>query len=95
MQMALSAMRTIRSVGTKSVTGPFTHWEYKRRTETMTRTAEEKIVRNLAKALERVSEDLDKVELWTAALGYFQTPVPDYQPGDRFLLPLRGRDAGS
>ncbi len=40
----------------------------------------------------RLNEDLDKVELWTAALGYFQTPVPDYRPGDQYLLPVRPRD---
>jgi len=55
--------------------------------------AEEKLVRNLAEALEHLKEDLDKVELWAAALGYFQAPVPDYRPGDRYLLPVRPRDA--
>jgi hypothetical protein len=59
----------------------------------MTEMAEEKIVRNLAQAMERLNEDLDKVELWTAALGYFQTPVPEYRPGDQYLLPARPRDA--
>ena len=34
-----------------------------------------------------VNDDLDKVEMWTAALGYFQTPVPEYRPGDDYLLP--------
>jgi hypothetical protein len=59
----------------------------------MTEMAEEKIVRNLAQAMARLNEDLDKVELWTAALGYFQTPVPDYRPGDQYLLPVRPRNA--
>jgi hypothetical protein len=63
--------------------------------EIMTEMAEEKLIRNLAEALERLNEDLDKVELWTAALGYFQTAVPEYRPGDQYLLPVRGRDAGS
>ena len=50
--------------------------------------AEEMIVRNLIEALERLHEDLDRVELWTAALGCFQTAVPDYRPSDRYLLPV-------
>jgi hypothetical protein len=29
------------------------------------------------------------VELWTAALNCFQRPVPDYQTGERYLLPTR------
>lgn len=55
--------------------------------------AEAKIVRNLFEALERLHEDLDKVELWTAALGYFQRPVPEYHPGDHYLLPTHRHDA--
>jgi hypothetical protein len=55
----------------------------------MPEPAEDQIVRNLAKALERLHEDLDRVELWTAALSCFQRPVPDYQPGERYLLPTR------
>jgi hypothetical protein len=53
----------------------------------MPEPAEEKIVHNLIEALEQLRRDLDRVELWAAALGYFQTPAPDYQPGDRYLLP--------
>ena len=53
----------------------------------MPEPAEDKIVRNLVEALERLHEDLERVELWTAALGCFQTPVPDYQPGKHYLLP--------
>jgi hypothetical protein len=52
----------------------------------MSEQAEDKIVRNLFEALERLHEDLDKVELWTAALGCFQRPVPDYHPADQHLL---------
>jgi hypothetical protein len=48
--------------------------------------AEETIVHNLIDALERLREDLDRVELWTAALGCFQEPVPAYEPHDRYLL---------
>jgi hypothetical protein len=38
-------------------------------------------------------EDLDRVELWTAALGYFQSPVPEYRPNDRYLLPVKNAGA--
>ena len=50
---------------------------------------EEIIVRNLIEALNRLHEDLDSVELWTAALQGFQHPAPDYRPGDSYLLPTR------
>jgi hypothetical protein len=53
----------------------------------MPEQAEDTIVRNLVEALERLHEDLDRVELWTAALDHFQRPVPDYTPGERYLLP--------
>jgi hypothetical protein len=60
----------------------------------MPEPAEDMIVRNLVQALERLREDLDRVELWTAALGCFQRPVPDYEPGNRHLLQAAGkRDA--
>jgi hypothetical protein len=49
--------------------------------------AEETIVQNLIDALEQLHENLDKVELWAAALGTFQKPVPEYQPSNQHLLP--------
>ena len=53
----------------------------------MPEQAEDMIVRNLTEALERLQQDLDRVELWTAALGCFQRPIPDYKPADdRYLL---------
>jgi hypothetical protein len=54
----------------------------------MPEPAEDMIVRNLVQAIERLHEDLDRLELWTAALGCFHQPVPDYQPGDQHLLPV-------
>jgi len=58
----------------------------------MPEPARDAIVHNLIEALEQVREDLDKVELWAAALGYFQVAVPDYQPGNEYTLPpKRGR----
>ncbi len=55
----------------------------------MPKTAEHMIVGNLFEALERLREDLDKVDLWIAALGYFRAPVPDYEPStsNRYVLP--------
>jgi hypothetical protein len=50
-------------------------------------------LRHLTEALERLHEDLDRVELWTAALGHFQAPVPEYRHDDRFLLPMKNGDA--
>ena len=50
---------------------------------------EDKILRNLIEALNRLHDDLDRVELWTAALGSFHRPVPGYRPGSDYLLPSR------
>jgi hypothetical protein len=52
----------------------------------MPEPAADAIVRNLIEALERLREDLDRMELWTAALDRFQRPIPDYRPGDQHLL---------
>ena len=52
----------------------------------MPEPAEEIVVHNLIEALERLRQDLDRVELWTAALGCFQQPAPLYEPSDRYLL---------
>ena len=53
----------------------------------MPEPAQDMIVRHLVEALKRLNDDLDRVELWTAALGCFQHPAPGYQPGDHYLLP--------
>jgi len=52
----------------------------------MSEPAEDVIVHHLIDALERLRDDLDKVELWAAALGHFHDAVPDYQPGDAYVL---------
>ena len=44
------------------------------------------IVRNLIESLERLRGDLDRMELWAAALDRFQHQIPDYQPADQHLL---------
>jgi hypothetical protein len=51
--------------------------------------AEDMIVRNLIEALNRLREDLDRVELWTGALAHFQHPAPDYRPDGEYLLPTK------
>jgi hypothetical protein len=60
----------------------------------MPEPAADTIVRNLIEALERLRDDLDRMELWAAALDRFQRPIPDYHPGDQHLLnpdPKTGR----
>ncbi len=50
--------------------------------------AGEKIVRNLQQAIERLQDDIARVELWAGALGCFTKPIPDYGHGQsRFDLP--------
>jgi hypothetical protein len=57
----------------------------------MPESAEDAIVHNLIEALERLREDLDRVELWSSTLDHFHRPVPEYRPGDQNLLPQRKR----
>jgi|KBSMisStaDraftv2_1062788.scaffolds.fasta_scaffold2209096_1 hypothetical protein len=50
----------------------------------------EPIKANLRKALERLRDDIDRVEFWANALEGLTHPVPDYQASDRLarhLLP--------
>jgi len=49
----------------------------------MPEPAADAIVRNLIEALERLRTDLDRMELWAAALDRFQRPIPDYHPTDQ------------
>jgi hypothetical protein len=51
--------------------------------------AEDVIVRNLIETLDRLHNDLDRIELWTAALQCFRHPAPDYQASNDYLLPAR------
>ena len=60
----------------------------------MLESAEARIVHNLVEALNRLHDDLDRVELWTAALSHFQQPAPDYRPDSEFLLPPPPRRHG-
>jgi hypothetical protein len=52
----------------------------------MPEPAEDVIIRNLIESLERLRGDIDRMELWAAALGSFRHPAPDYQASDRHLL---------
>ena len=61
----------------------------------MPEPAEAMIIRNLIEALNRLHDDLDRVELWTAALGSFQHAVPEYRPGGEHLLPTEKPGARS
>jgi hypothetical protein len=56
---------------------------------TMSQQAEDVIVRNLIEALDRLQDDLARIELWSAALYCLQHPAPDYQPDNTHLLPPR------
>jgi len=58
-----------------------------------TDAAEDLLIRHLIEVLRRLQDDLDRVELWTAALSCFLGPVPDYQPGDQFMLPPHSRSS--
>ncbi len=59
----------------------------------MAEPVKDTILLHLFESIERLHQDLDKVELWLGALGSFQKPVPDYQPSDRYLLPSERRGA--
>jgi hypothetical protein len=41
---------------------------------------EEVVAPNLTEVLDNLDDDLDRIELWTAALNCFQRPAPKYQP---------------
>ena len=43
--------------------------------------AGEKLVKNLQQAVERLQDDIQRVEVWTGALGGFSKPIPDYGHG--------------
>ena len=62
----------------------------------MPEPAEDVIIRNLIESLERLRSDIDRMELWAAALGSFRHPAPEYQPSDRHILKSpEGRSRGA
>jgi hypothetical protein len=40
------------------------------------------VARNLHEAIQRVREDVAKVEFWADAVTEFSQPAPEYKPGD-------------
>ncbi len=60
----------------------------------MAQPAEDAIYRNLIEAVKRLQEHLDRVELWSTALGHFHRPVPEYRPSDAHLLQHRSVSHG-
>ena len=55
----------------------------------MSEYASDMIVRNLTDALNRLHDDLERVELWAAALSSFQQQPPEYGPSGKYILPRR------
>jgi hypothetical protein len=53
--------------------------------------------RELSRAIDRLRDDLDRVELLTAALAAFYRPVPDYEPMFRHThrMSLAAHELGS
>ena len=43
--------------------------------------AKKAIARHLSDAIERVRQDVAKVEFWADAVSGFSQPIPDYNPG--------------
>jgi hypothetical protein len=56
------------------------------------------ITRRLQQAIDKLHEDVRRIEVWAGALNAFAQPVPEYHPSNDFLLratpvkgPLEGR----
>jgi hypothetical protein len=60
--------------------------------------AKEAIVRQLQEAVERLQDDIARVEFWTDALGGFAQSIPDYDPAssklNKFILSARLGETG-
>jgi hypothetical protein len=57
--------------------------------------APDTVMKNLIEALNRLHDDLDRVELWTAALKCFQEPAPEYRPRTDYVLPRHDNKVAS
>jgi hypothetical protein len=54
--------------------------------------AKERVARQLREAVERLRDDMDRVEFWTEVLGCLSRPAPEYNPDGkvgRLRLPRR------
>ena len=47
-----------------------------------TEAANDAVTRNLMEAIERVRDDVEKVEFWAGAVAGFARPLPDYDPNE-------------
>ncbi len=56
---------------------------------TMPEQAEDVIIRNLVESLNRLHDDLARLEVWSAALSCFRDAPPEYKPDNAYLLPRR------
>ena len=45
-----------------------------------TESAMDRARRELIRALDTTRADLDRIEIWTAAMNAFSRPIPDYEP---------------
>ena len=59
--------------------------------------AGERAVRHLREAVERLQEDIVRVELWAGAVGCFVKPIPDYDPAqsnlNKYILPAASAES--
>jgi hypothetical protein len=55
--------------------------------------SKERIYQRLEGSLDMIRNEMERVEIWASALHGFNTPVPDYQPDERYMLPT-SRDSG-
>jgi len=56
-------------------------------------TGKDMVMRELRQGVERLHDDIARVEFWTDALGSFSKLVPDYDPSgtrlNQYILPCR------
>ena len=54
----------------------------------------DRISERLQESLDRLREDIKRVELWAGALEGFSRPVPDYDPARSYRLPEKRNGVG-
>jgi hypothetical protein len=50
-----------------------------------TESGADRLKRELHRAVERIRTELDKIDILSAAMAAFSSPVPDYEPGFRHM----------